>query len=66
MLGPTARCIETRGIPYHYEDLARWVEQHPGTGELEVELVTRTWRVGAGSAVEVVGDCLVARCRACR
>ena len=64
--GPTARCIQTRGIPYHYADLARYVEQHPGGGDLAVDLITRTWRVRPGAAVERDADCLVAHCRAAR
>lgn len=64
--GPAARCARTRGIPYHYADLARYVEQHPGAGELEVDLITRTWRVAPGEPVRVVGDCVVTHCRAGR
>lgn len=64
--GDAARCATTRGIPYHYADLARWVEQHPGGGDLEVDLVTRTWRVNPGAAVERVADCVVAHCRVSR
>ena len=64
--GPAAACARTRGIPYHYADLARYVEQHPGAGDVEVDLITRTWRVAPGAAVAPAGDCVVARCRAAR
>ena len=64
--GPAAQCARTRGIPYHYADLARYVEQHRGAGDVEVDLITRTWRVAPGAPVEVLADCVVAHCRAAR
>jgi hypothetical protein len=64
--GATAQCVRTRGIPYHYDDLARYVEAHAGPGEQEVDLVTRTWRVRAGAPIEQEADCVVAHCRVSR
>jgi hypothetical protein len=64
--GAAARCEQTRGIRYHYDDLARYIEAHAGTGEIDVDLVTRTWRVRAGAPIEQGDDCVVAHCRVSR
>ena len=37
ILGSGARCAETRGIRYHFEELARYIETHSGTGTLDVD-----------------------------
>lgn len=66
ILGSSARCAETRGIQYHFEDLARYIETHPGSGTLDVELVTRTWEIEPGKAPVHRDDCVVTRCRVAR
>jgi hypothetical protein len=60
--GSAAQCADQRGIPYHYEEMAEYIRHHPGAGDLEVELLTRTWEIRAGSAPRVSGDCVIAHC----
>ncbi len=66
ILGSGARCAETRGILYHFEDLARYIETHPGAGTVDVELITRTWDIEPGKPPVHRGDCVVTRCRVAR
>ena len=66
ILGSGARCAETRGILYHFEDLARYIETHPGSGTVDVELITRTWDIEPGKPPVHRGDCVVTRCRVAR
>ncbi len=63
IIGSGARCAEKRGIEYHYEDLARYILDHPGPGEMPVELITRTWTVRSGAPVVHDSDCVIAHCR---
>ena len=65
MTGRAARCADKRGIPYHYEDLARYVESHAGTGDVEVDLITRTWNFRRGEPPET-SDCVISHCKAAR
>jgi hypothetical protein len=58
------RCPQ--GIPYHYEDLIHYIEEHRGPGEREVELITRTWKLEAGAPPMPVSDCVLAHCRVAR
>lgn len=66
LLGEGARCADKRGIPYHYEELVQYIREHPGGGDLEVELITRTWDVGPGRPVVPLADCVVAHCKVAR
>lgn len=63
--GPGARCAEHQGIKYHYDDLVRHIEKHRGAGDIEVELITRTWEFEPGGAVRT-SDCVVAHCKVAR
>lgn len=56
-------CAERRGIPYMVEDFARYIETHRGAGDLEVEVIARTWELHAGAAPTQVDDCVVTRCK---
>ena len=60
--GSDARCADRHAIPYHFDDLMRYVEHHAGPGEREVELIVRTWDFPAGAPVQT-SDCVVAHCR---
>ena len=62
IIGPGARCADKHGIEYHFEDLARYIQEHAGPGELPVELITRTWIVRSGAPVVRDSDCLIAHC----
>lgn len=59
----TARCAETQGIEYHFDDLMNYLRDHPGPGDMDVELITRTWRLRDGSPPEHLSDCVLSRCR---
>jgi hypothetical protein len=62
-----ARCVNHLGvIPYHYDDLAEYIASHAGPGDIEVELIVRSWKVRPGSAPAWAEDCLVTRCKASR
>jgi hypothetical protein len=65
LTGPAAACQSTRGIPYHYEDLTRYIARHAGPGGEDVELITRTWEFRAGAPVKT-SDCVIARCTVAR
>jgi len=65
LTGSAARCADKRGIPYHYEDLARYIESHTGPGELDVELITRTWDLRSGAPLQT-SDCVIAHCKVAR
>jgi len=62
IIGPGARCADKRGILYHYEDLARYIQEHAGPGESPMELITRTWIVRSRAPVVHDSDCLIAHC----
>jgi hypothetical protein len=62
--GSSAQCADKRGIPYHYDDLARYIESHTGPGESDVELITRTWDLG--STPLQTSDCIIAHCKVAR
>lgn len=69
--GPVVRsatsCANQRGvIPYHYDDLAAYIESHQGAGDVDVDLIVRTWKVRPGSPPQWSDDCLVTRCRVSR
>jgi hypothetical protein len=64
--GAGAPCSDRRGIPYHYEDLARYVDAHAGPGQLEVDLVTRTWELRRWAPPVLASDCVLAHCRVAR
>lgn len=64
--GSASQCADRRGIPYLSEDLTRYVQTHPGPGDLEVELITRTWELRPGAAPVQVSDCVVAHCKVSR
>jgi hypothetical protein len=66
IVGSGAHCADTRGILYHFEDLARYIETHPGTGDLDVDLITRTWDIKPGKPPARVADCVLTRCRVAR
>jgi hypothetical protein len=58
-----APCARQRGvIPYHYDDLAEYIRDHPGSGGTEVDLIVRTWKLRSGSPPRWSDDCLVTRC----
>jgi hypothetical protein len=61
-----ATCARERGIQYRYEDLVRYIESHAGPGQLDVELVSRTWELRPGEAPRPVSDCVVVHCRVSR
>jgi hypothetical protein len=64
--GPAARCADKRGIAYHYEELAHYVDAHIGRGgEQEIELITRTWNFRRGAPPET-SDCVITRCKVAR
>lgn len=50
------------GIPYYYEGLTRYIESHTGTGDLDVELISRTWQFRTG-APPLTSDCVIAHCK---
>ncbi len=61
-----ARCADTHGIQYHYDDLMRYIESHAGPGTSEVAIITRTWRIRPGAAPVQMADCIIARCKVSR
>jgi hypothetical protein len=61
--GPGSRCSERRGIPYLAEDFIRYIREHRGAGEREVELIGRTWELRPGAPPVQVPDCVIARCK---
>lgn len=65
LAGPQVRCARHLGIPYHYEELVRYIEAHPGPADVEVELITRTWEFRPGAPARTA-DCVVAHCRVAR
>jgi hypothetical protein len=58
-----AACSERRGIPYMVEDFARYIRAHRGTGEIEVDVIARTWELHAGAAPTQLPDCVVTHCK---
>jgi len=64
---PAATCTNQVGlIPYHYDDLAEYIANHAGSGDVDVELIVRTWRMRPGSAPRWSDDCVVTRCKVSR
>jgi hypothetical protein len=64
---PATPCANQRGvIPYLYNDLASYIGDHVGSGDIEVELIVRTWKVRAGASPQWSDDCLVTRCMVSR
>jgi hypothetical protein len=61
--GDAARCADRRGIEYHYDDLTNYIRSHAGPGEVEVELISRTWQIRAGAPPVQTSDCVVAHCK---
>jgi hypothetical protein len=64
--GTAAHCADKRGILYHYEDLARYIQSHAGPGVLQVELISRTWELHPGAPAVPVSDCVIAHCTVSR
>jgi hypothetical protein len=64
--GASARCADRRGYQYHYDDLTNYIQHHAGPGDLDVDLISRTWQMRPGSPPQHTGDCVIARCRASR
>ncbi len=64
LTGPAARCADKRGIAYHYEDFARYVESHTGSGEHEVDLITRM--CDFHTSPPQTSDCVIAHCKVAR
>jgi hypothetical protein len=63
VLGLGTRCTAGNHIPYHYDDLTHYIASHPGAGDMEVELIARTWHIPTGGAAVETADCVVTRCR---
>lgn len=61
-----AQCPEQHSIRYLYEELTKYVENHPGTGTESAELVLRTWSLHPGAPVTQTSDCVVAHCQVSR
>lgn len=61
--GDAVRCADRRGYQYHYDDLTNYIVDHPGPGDVDVELISRTWEVLPGSAPRHTEDCVISRCR---
>jgi hypothetical protein len=66
LTGSTAQCADQRGIPYYYADVAEFIRRHRGAGDLEVELITRTWELRAGEPPRFESDCVIAHCKVAR
>ncbi len=64
--GDSTECSDRQSIPYHFEKLLRHVEEHPGSGSEDVDLIIRSWRLEAGKAARHSGDCVISRCRVSR
>ncbi len=60
------RCSESRPINYLFADLARYIENHPGAGTEDVELILRTWSMRSGAPPTLASDCVVSHCRVSR
>ena len=64
--GSAARCADQRGFQYHYDDLTNYIQSHTGPGDIEVELISRTWALRPGRAPVHTADCVISRCRVSR
>ena len=62
LAGASAACAG-QPISYLYEDLVRYIENHPGPGQRAVELIVRTWEIRTGAAPVSTPDCVIAHCR---
>jgi hypothetical protein len=61
-----ARCADSPGFAYLYDDLARYIEGHRGAGESQVELIYRTWQMRRGAPPAHASDCVIAHCEVSR
>jgi hypothetical protein len=59
-------CQERRGIPYMAEEAARHIRGHRGPGDIDVELIARTWELRPGAPPLQLDDCIIARCKVSR
>lgn len=66
IVGSAIPCATRRGIPYLDEDLTRYIQSHPGPGEEDVELISRTWELRRGAAPVQTSDCVIAHCKVSR
>lgn len=64
--GPAARCAGKGGIPYHYADLTDYMQHHTGEGEIDVDLITRTWEFQSGNSPLQTSDCVITHCKVSR
>jgi len=64
--GSAVRCADKRGFQYHYDDLTDYIQRHTGPGEVEIELISRTWALRPGAAPVHTSDCVIARCTVSR
>jgi hypothetical protein len=62
----TARCADSPGFAYLYDDMARYIDSHRGAGDAQVELVYRTWQVRSGAPPAHAADCVIAHCKVSR
>ncbi len=61
--GNGAPCADEHGIEYHYDDLIHYIESHRAAGEMNADLITRTWQVRSGAAPVHTSDCVIAHCK---
>lgn len=64
--GHADRCADQHGIEYHYDDLIQYIQSHAGLGEMEVEIISRTWQIRPGAPPVQTSDCVIAHCKASR
>ena len=66
LIGSAARCADMHGIEYHFDDLINYIQGHVGTGESDVELISRTWKIRPRERPVQTSDCVIAHCRVTR
>jgi hypothetical protein len=66
VVSSTGRCADRHRIAYHDEDLTRYIREHAGPGDTEVDVVLRSWQVRPGSSPVHESDCVIAHCRVSR
>jgi hypothetical protein len=64
--GGTDRCADQHGIEYHYDDLIHYIQSHAGVGEMDVEIISRTWQIRSGAPPVQTSDCVIAHCKVSR
>jgi hypothetical protein len=64
--GDAARCSRQHHIGYHYDDLTHYITTHTGSGDIDVELISRTWHIRSGAGPVHTGDCVIAHCKVSR